>query len=72
MLFLHMTTWTILGVVYSLVPRLWCRGGGREPGTLCLCMRHVSLVTCILLCYVKITVNSIYLLKGHTTELYFF
>jgi len=39
----------------------------REPGTH---MRQVPLVTCILLCYTKITVNSVYLLKGRTAWLY--
>ena len=38
----------------------------REPSTHCLRMRQVPLVTCILLCCTKITVNSAYLLKGHT------
>ena len=36
----------------------------REPGTHCSHMRQVPLVTCILLRYTKITVNSVYLLKG--------
>ena len=38
----------------------------REPGTHCSRMCQVPLVTCILLCCTKITVNSAYLLKGHT------
>ena len=38
----------------------------REPGTHCSRMRQVPLVTCILLRCTKITVNSSYLLKGHT------
>ena len=50
----------------SLVPRLSCGGGEREPGTHCSRMRQVPLVTCILLRCTKITVNSTYLLKGHT------
>ena len=33
-------------------------------------MRQVPLVTCILLHYTKITVNSVYLLKGRTAWLY--
>ena len=33
-------------------------------------MYQVPLVTCILLRYTKITVNSVYLLKGHTAWLY--
>ena len=44
----------------------------REPGTHCSCMRQVPLVTCILLHCNKITVNSAYLLKGHTAWLYSF
>ena len=36
------------------------------PGTHCSRMRQVPLVTCILLRCTKITVNSSYLLKGHT------
>ena len=42
----------------------------REPGTHCLCMHQVPLVTCILLCYTKITVNSVHLLEDHTAWLY--
>ena len=38
----------------------------REPGTHCSRMRQVPLVICILLRCTKITVNSAYLLKGHT------
>ena len=38
-----------------LVPRLLCGGG--EPGAHCSRMRQVPLVTCILLCYTKITVT---------------
>ena len=38
----------------------------RETGTRYLRMRQVPLVTCILLYYTKITVNSVYLLKGRT------
>ena len=41
----------------SLVPRLLCGGGEREPGTHCLHMCQVPLVTCILLRYTKIMVN---------------
>ena len=41
----------------SLVPRLLRREEEREPGTHCSRMHHVSLVTCILLRYTKITVN---------------
>ena len=44
----------------------------REPGTHCLHMRQVPLVTCILLRYTKITVNSVYLQKGSTAWLYSF
>ena len=44
----------------------------REPGTHCSRMRQVPLVTCTLLRCTKITVNSAYLLKGHTAWLYSF
>ena len=44
----------------------------REPGTHCSRMRQVPLVTCILLRYTKITVNSAYPLKGCTAWLYSF
>ena len=44
----------------------------REPGTHCSRMRQVPLVTCILLRYTKITVNSVYLQKGSTAWLYSF
>ena len=44
----------------------------REPGTHCSRMCQVSLVICILLCCTKITVNSAYLLRGHTAWLYSF
>ena len=43
----------------------------REPGTHCSCMRQVPMVTCILLHCAKIAVNPVYLLKGHTADLYF-
>ena len=50
---------------YSLVPRLLCGGGGREPGTHCSRMRQVPLVTCILLRYtLKLRSISAYLLKA--------
>ena len=38
----------------------------REPGTHCLRMRQVPLVTCILLRYTKITVNFCLPAEGHT------
>ena len=44
----------------------------RGPGTHCSHMRQVPLVTCILLHYTKITVNSVYLQKGSTAWLYSF
>ena len=66
-------TASTVNTVSSLVPRLSCGGGGkREPGTHCSRMRQVPLVTCILLRCTKITVNSAYLLKGHTAWLYSF
>ena len=55
----------------SLVSRLSCGGGG-ERAWYTLRTRQVSLVTCILLRYTKITANSVYLLEGHTAELYSF
>ena len=42
---------------YSLVPRFLCREEEREPGTHCLHMRQVLLVTSILLHYTKIMVT---------------
>ena len=42
----------------------------KEPGTHCLYMCQVPLVTCIPLRYTKITINSVYLLKVHTAWLY--
>ena len=42
----------------------------REPGTHYLCMCQVPIVTCILLHYTKIMVNTVYLLKGRTAWLY--
>ena len=45
-------------------------GKEREPGTHCWHMCQVPLVTCILLRYTKITVNSVYLVKGRTAWLY--
>ena len=55
-------------VGYSLASFPGSRAGEeeREPGTHCSRMRQVPLVTCILLRCTKITVNSAYLLKGHT------
>ena len=48
----------LLGSLNSrLVPRLLCGEEEREPGTHCSRMRQVSLVTCILLHYTKITVK---------------
>ena len=56
----------------SLVPRLLCGGGEKRAWYTLLCMHQVPLVTCILslLRYTKITVNSVYLLKGRTAWLY--
>ena len=56
----------------TLTPRLLCRGREeeREPGTRCSHIRQVPFITCILLCYTKITVDSVYLLKGRTAQLY--
>ena len=43
---------------HTLLPRLLCVGGEKKaPGTHCLCMHQVSLVTCIPLHYTKITGN---------------
>ena len=42
---------------YSLVPRFLCREEEREPGTHCLRMHQVLLVTSILLHYTKIMVT---------------
>ena len=42
----------------------------REPGTHCLHMRQVPLVTCILLRYTKITVNFCLPVEGRTAWLY--
>ena len=53
----------------SLVPRQALCEEEREPGTHCLHMHQVPLLTCILLCYTKVIVNSVYLLKGHTVHL---
>ena len=50
-------------ILTSVVPMLSCGGEGRVQK--CLCMCQVPLVTCILLCYAKIMVNSVYLLKDH-------
>ena len=47
----------------SLIPRFLCGGGGREPGTHCSRMRQFPFVTCVLLCYTKITMSA-YLLKA--------
>ena len=57
----------------SLVPRLSCEGEGEIAWYCahCLCMRQVLLVTYILLRSTKITVNSVYLLKGRTAGLCF-
>ena len=42
----------------------------RQPGTHCLRMCQVPLVTCILLCYTKITVNFCLPAVSHTAWLY--
>ena len=47
-------------------PGIRLGGGRRETGTHCSRMRQLPLVTCILLRYTKITVNFVYLLKGHS------
>ena len=53
----------------SLIPRLLCGGGGKRAWYTCSCMRQVSLVTCILLCYTKINGNVCLPAEGHTAEL---
>ena len=58
------------GLQLASFPGSHVREEEREPGTHCSCMWKVPLVTCILLHYIKITVNSVYLLKGHTAWLY--
>ena len=59
---------SVSGVQHGLASFPGSRAGEeeREPGTHCSRMRQVPLVTCILLRCTKITVNSAYLLKGHT------
>ena len=54
----------------SLVPRPLCRGGGKRDWYTLFAHAPSSLGTCILLRYTKIMVNSVYLLKGHTAQLY--
>ena len=58
-------------IFLSLVPRLLYVRAQRKKSlvhTVCAC--SVPMVTCILLCYTKITVNSVYLLKGRTAVLH--
>ena len=42
---------------FNLVPRATRRGEKRAPGVRCSRMHQVSMVTCILLCYTKITTS---------------
>ena len=59
-----------IGNKLASFPGSCAREEEREPGTHCLRMRQVPLVTCILLHYTKTTVNSVYLLKGCDAWLY--
>ena len=60
--------WTLREVWLASFPASRAGEEEREPGTHCSHMCQVPLVTCILLCYSKITVKSVYLLKGRTSS----
>ena len=72
--FVHLRNHGLAGTYKPLAsfPGSRVREEEREPGTHCLRMRQVPLVTCILLRCTKITINSVYLLKGRTAWLYSF